>query len=60
MLFDIYARQHLGATMLNPDKLLKLSLPLVAFADNTNLLRNENSQQQPIDELIKEAHFFGI
>jgi hypothetical protein len=41
--------------MLNPDKSLKLSLPLVAFADNTNLLGNENSQQQPIDELIKEA-----
>jgi hypothetical protein len=55
MLFDIYARHHQGAIMANPVNTLRISLPLTAFADDTNLLRNDVSQNRQIDELIRDA-----
>jgi hypothetical protein len=55
MLFDIYAQIHPGATLSNPAKTATLSLPMAAFADDTNLLGNKNSPQQTVDELINNA-----
>jgi hypothetical protein len=41
--------------MANPDDTLSISLPLTAFADDTNLLGNDHSQTKSIDELIRDA-----
>jgi hypothetical protein len=55
MLFDIYSKQHIGATMINPEGNAMITLPMAAFADDTNLLGNDTLYNKSLDELIKDA-----
>jgi hypothetical protein len=55
MLFDIYSKQHTGATMVSTEGNLKIMLPMAAFADDTNLLGNDTLYNKSLDELINNA-----
>jgi hypothetical protein len=55
MLFNIYAKHHKGASMTSPDNAHQAQIPLVAFADNTNLMENNDFQNQSVDQLVQKA-----
>jgi hypothetical protein len=55
MLFEIYGNHHKGASMTSPDDTIQTQIPLVAFADDTNLMGNDDLQNQTVDQLIQNA-----
>jgi hypothetical protein len=55
LLFDLYTESNQGAKMTSPDSKKQIDFPLAAFADDTNLLGNDNNKSQRIDELIGQA-----
>jgi hypothetical protein len=42
MLFDLYSQSHQETTMTNRQGKLQILLPMAAFADDTNLIGNDN------------------
>jgi hypothetical protein len=55
MLFEIYGNHHKGASMTSPANTIQTQIPLVAFADDTNLMGNDDSHDQTADQLIQNA-----
>jgi hypothetical protein len=55
ILFELYAELNKGAKMTSPDGTMAVKSPLAAFADDTNLLGNDDDNNKTIDDLIKEA-----
>lgn len=55
MLFDLYSETNEGATMSSRTGEKELTLALAAFADDTNLLGNDDRRDKTIDQLISQA-----
>jgi hypothetical protein len=55
MLFDLYAKENKGLSMTNRSGEDIVNLPMAAFADDTNLLGNDDSRDQSIDDLVSQA-----
>jgi hypothetical protein len=55
MLFDIYAESHKGTTMSSRSGKFSVQLPMAAFADDTNLLGNDDDRSKTPDQLAKQA-----
>jgi hypothetical protein len=55
MLFDLYSDLNDGATMTTSTGDASITIPLAAFADDTNLLGNDNTRTKTIDQLILQA-----
>jgi hypothetical protein len=55
MLFDLYSVENPGATMSTRTGDKQIQIPLAAFADDTNLLGNDDGRDKSIDELIQQA-----
>jgi hypothetical protein len=55
MLFDLYSELNDGAKISDRTGDQEISLPLAAFADDTNLLGNDNEREKSIEQLIKCA-----
>jgi hypothetical protein len=54
-LFDLYAEMNKGAKMTMSTGETQAVLPLAAFADDTNLLGNDDDNRWSVDQLISEA-----
>jgi hypothetical protein len=52
MLLDLYERNTSGSTMSFRDGTIAAKIPLAAFADDTNLLGNDDSRTKSIDQLV--------
>jgi hypothetical protein len=57
LLFDIYAEDNTGATLTTPMGDNRVNVPLVAFADDTNLIGNDNDRTLDINGLIEKAQY---
>jgi hypothetical protein len=55
ILFDLYAEMNKGAKMTMSTGETQAVLPLAAFADDTNLLGNDDDNRWSVDQLISEA-----
>jgi hypothetical protein len=55
ILFDLYAEMNPGANMSSPDKQIQAIIPLAAFADDTNLIGNDDDSSKTIPDLVKQA-----
>jgi hypothetical protein len=55
MLFDLYANENHGACMSSRAGDETIQQPLAAFADDTNLLGNNDKNEKSVDELIDQA-----
>jgi hypothetical protein len=55
MLFDLYSGLNDGATMTTSTGDASITKPLAAFADDTNLLGNDNTRTKTIDQRILQA-----
>jgi hypothetical protein len=55
MLFDLYAEANQGASMTSSSGDKQVTLPLAAFADDTNLLGNDDHRYKSINQLIEQA-----
>jgi hypothetical protein len=55
LLFDLYAESNQGVTMKSRNRTIKVNIPLAAFADDTNLLGNDNENNMSVDELIAQT-----
>jgi hypothetical protein len=55
MLFDLYEQQVCGASFQMRDGTTTAKIPLTAFADDTNLLGNDDDNMSSIDKLVIEA-----
>jgi hypothetical protein len=55
MLFDLYAKENKGLCMTSRDGRELVRLPMAAFANDTNLLGNDNFRELSIEELIEQA-----
>jgi hypothetical protein len=53
MLFDLYADSNIGTNMSTRAGKHGVFLPMAAFADDTNLLGNDDTREQTIDSLIE-------
>jgi hypothetical protein len=55
LLFDIYRRDVRGATMTLANGTNRIKIPLAAFADDTNLLGNDEDNKLTQSQLMEEA-----
>jgi hypothetical protein len=55
ILFDLYADMNKGTTMTSSDGKNQVSLSLAAFADDTNLLGNDDDCSKTITNIIQET-----
>jgi hypothetical protein len=55
LLFDLYAKSNPGATMQSRNRKTLINIPLAAFADDTNLLGNDDENNKSVNELIAQA-----
>jgi hypothetical protein len=55
LLFDIYKHEVRGATMTYANGTNKIKIPLAAFADDTNLLGNDEDNSLTQSQLMEEA-----
>jgi hypothetical protein len=55
MLFELYAELNNGAMMSSTTNDQQITLPLAAFADDTNLLGNDDDRELSIDQLTAQA-----
>jgi hypothetical protein len=55
MLFDLYEQQVRGTSFKMIDGTMTAKIPLAAFADDTNLLGNDDVNMSSIDQLVNEA-----
>jgi hypothetical protein len=55
LLFDIYKDENTGAQMSNKNGNTRVSIPMAAFADDTNLLGNNDNNEKTPEELTEEA-----
>jgi hypothetical protein len=55
LLFDLYAESHQGSTMTSRNRKTKVNIPLAAFADDTNLLGNDDENNMSVDDLITQT-----
>jgi hypothetical protein len=55
MLLDLYEREAPGATMTYRDGSNAVSIPITAFADDTNLLGNDNNRTKTTEQLVAET-----
>jgi hypothetical protein len=55
ILFDLYAEMNKGSKMTSSDGKTQASTALAAFADDTNLLGNDDNCSKSVPEIIQEA-----
>jgi hypothetical protein len=55
ILFDIYANINKGAKMTSSDGKAQVVISLAAFADDTNLLGNDDDNTASLDDIIRDA-----
>jgi hypothetical protein len=55
MLFDLYEEEAAGAQMSFQNGKLATTLPLTAFADDTNLLGNDDRQILTVHQLVNQT-----
>jgi hypothetical protein len=55
MLFDLYEEANIGMTMTTRSGKHGAFLPMAAFADDTNLLGNDDTRELSVDELVERA-----
>jgi hypothetical protein len=55
MLFDIYAENQKGTQLSARSGNESISVPLAAFADDTNLLGNDDERKLSVQQLINQA-----
>jgi hypothetical protein len=55
MLFDLYSSSHSGTTMSNRWGQPNVQLAMAAFADDTNLIGNDDRQKMSTTELVQQA-----
>jgi hypothetical protein len=55
MLFDIYTESQSGAQFSSRSGETALSLPLAAFADDTNLIGNDDERRLTVEQLCEQA-----
>jgi hypothetical protein len=55
MLFDLYAKSHEGTTMSARFGKSQESLPMAAFADDTNLIGNDNERKMTVEQWMNQA-----
>jgi hypothetical protein len=55
MLFDIYSSQIAGATMAMWNGNFSTSIPLAAFADDTNLLGNDPNHTKSTEQMVEDT-----
>jgi hypothetical protein len=54
-LFDLYTTENEGATLTDPTANTKVELALTAFADNANLIGNDNNRVMDLRDLVAMA-----
>jgi hypothetical protein len=55
MLFELYSNMNEGMVMSSRDGVHQVSIPLAAFADDANLIGNDNDKKLLIDALVQKA-----
>jgi hypothetical protein len=55
MLFDLFEQMNSGVTMTSPTDEDQIKTAMTAFADDANLLGNDDGQTQNIDDLVQKA-----
>jgi hypothetical protein len=55
MLFDLYSETNEGASMTNSVGDQQVTIPISAFADDTNLWGNDDKNEKTVDQLIAQA-----
>jgi hypothetical protein len=55
LLIDLYERKAPNATMTTHNRQATVNVPITAFADDTNLLGNDNYQNKSIPTLVAAA-----
>jgi hypothetical protein len=55
LLFDLYAESNQGSTMTSRNRKTKVNIPLAAFADDTNLLGNDDENNMSVEDLITQT-----
>jgi hypothetical protein len=55
MLFDLYAARQQGTTMSTRRRQPVVNIPMAAFADDTNLLGNDDERKLDTDQIVERA-----
>jgi hypothetical protein len=55
MLFDLYSKEHQGTSISRRDGSQCITLPMAAFADDTNLIGNDDNRTLSVEELVIKA-----
>jgi hypothetical protein len=55
MLFDLYSKEHQGTCISWRDRSQCITLPMAAFADDTNLIGNDDNRTLSVEELVIKA-----
>jgi hypothetical protein len=55
MLFELYSNEHQGTSISQRDGSPCITLPMAAFADDTNLIGNDDDQSLSLEELVHKV-----